>query len=267
MGKKQPMKNESKIRNLNLEMNDIPKCNILGVDLAAVNMMWTIDYLKRNIQNMSGKYICVTNVHTTVMSYENEEYRFIQNNGVLALPDGGPLSTIGRKKGFKGMERVTGPNLMEEIFKVSVENDYTHYFYGSSEDTLKKLNENLLNKYPKLNIVGMHSPPYRELTIEEDMKIISNINDLSPDFIWVGLGAPKQENWMAQHQDKVSGLMIGVGAGFDYFAGKIKRAPKIMQKANLEWLFRLLQDPSRLFKRYLRTNSKFIWLVMLKEIK
>ena len=114
--------------------------------------------------------------------------------------------------------------------------------------------------YPELKIAGMYAPPFRPMTKEEDNKIIEVINEAAPDFVWIGLGAPKQEMWMGEHQGKVSGLMIGVGAGFDYFAGNIKRAPSWMQKHNLEWLYRLCQEPRRLFKRYLITNTKFLWL-------
>ena len=110
----------------------------------------------------------------------------------------------------------------------------------------------------------MYSPPFRKLTEEEDGKIIEKINECNPDFVWIGLGAPKQEIWMSEHQGKINGLMIGVGAGFDYFAGNIKRAPEWMQKNNLEWFFRLLQDPKRLFGRYWHTNTKFIWHAIIR---
>ena len=126
------------------------------------------------------------------------------------------------------------------------------------------LREKLKQTYPKLEIAGMYAPPFRPMTREEDEKAIEAVNRSKPDFLWVGLGAPKQELWMAEHQGKVSGLMIGVGAGFDYFAGNIKRAPMWMQKCNLEWLYRLLQEPGRLFKRYLITNTKFILEAVIK---
>ena len=241
--------------------NNIPTCNIMGVNIAAINMEWLKQYLKDNLQNLKGDYICVSNVHTTVTSYEDESYRNIQNNALMAIPDGGPLSSIGRKRGFSSMDRTAGPSLMEEVFH---DNGYTHYFYGSTEDTLELLKKKLKEKYPELKIVGMYSPPFRKLTEEEDEKVIEKINDCNPDFVWIGLGAPKQEIWMAEHQGKINGLMIGVGAGFDYFAGNIKRAPLWMQKSNLEWLYRLIQDPKRLFKRYFVTNTKFIWHAVIK---
>lgn len=242
-------------------------CNILGVNIAVTNMEYTVKYIQDNLEELKGNYICVSNVHTTVMAYEDEEYRKIQNGGALALPDGGPLSLISRKRGFKKAERVTGPDLMDEIFKLSEKKGYTHYFYGSTDETLSILRVKLNEKYPLLNIVGMYSPPFKkEVTIEDNNKL-DQINKFNVDFIWIGLGAPKQEKWMALHKGKVNGVMIGVGAGFDYYAEKISRAPLWMQKYNLEWVYRLFQDPKRLLKRYFTTNTKFIWLTVIKCIK
>ena len=238
----------------------IPTVNILGVDIAAINMIWLLQFTTENIEKLKGDYICVSNVHTTVMASEDEGYRAIQNGGILAIPDGGPLSTVGRKRGAKNMARTTGPSYMGEMLKVG---GYRHYFYGSTPETLEKLYENLTHDYPQSTIAGMYSPPFREVTKEEDAVIVERINEVNPDFVWIGLGAPKQEKWMAAHQGKLKGLMIGVGAGFDYFAGNIERAPEWMQKANLEWVYRLIQDPKRLFKRYLVTNTKFVWNAMI----
>lgn len=237
----------------------IPVCKILGVNIAAIDMEWLIDFTKVNIKILSGDYMCVSNVFTTVTAYENSQYCNIQNNGVMAIPDGGPLSSVGRKRGYANMKRVTGPSYMEEILNISVENGYTHYFYGSTEETLKKMEKKLYEKYPQIKIVGLYSPPFRKLTEDENNEICKNINELKPDFIWVGLGAPKQEIWMNEHQGMIHGFMVGVGAGFDYIAGNIKRAPMWMQKSDLEWLYRLIQEPKRLFKRYFKTNGKFIW--------
>ena len=242
----------------------IPTCNIMGVNIAAINMEWLLDYIEINLPNIKGDYICVSNVHTTVTSYEDTRYRLIQNSGLMAIPDGGPLSSIGRKRGYKNMERTTGPSLMGEIFKISAEKGYRHYFYGSKEETLETLFQKLTDYYPGIQIVGMYSPPFRPLTKVEDKAIIKEINESRPDFVWIGLGAPKQEKWMAVHQGKIDGLMIGVGAGFDYYAENIKRAPEWMQKSNLEWLYRLIQDPKRVFKRYLYTKIKFIWNAVVK---
>lgn len=242
------------------DKSQIPVCNILGVNIAAVCMDWLVEYLGQNVKILSGDYITVANVHTTVMAYENPEYREIQNGGIMAIPDGGPLSTVGRRRGCINMSRTTGPDLMDEIFQRSLKGGYRHYFYGSTENTLNMLRMKLKDAYPGIEIAGMYAPPFRPVSQEEDEEIIRTLNQLKPDFIWVGLGAPKQEKWMFSHQGKVHGLMIGVGAGFDYFAENIKRAPVWMQNHNLEWLYRFLQEPRRLFKRYLITNTKFLWL-------
>lgn len=231
---------------------------ILGVNVAVTNMNDTVKFIKNNIKDLSGKYICVSNVHTTVMSYDDPEYMNIQNSAVLRLPDGKPLSIVEKQRGHKEADRVTGPDLMTELFKDS---NLKHYFYGSSQKTLDTLKEKLTEKYPNIKISGMYSPPYRELTEEENKEVIKMINESDSDIIWIGLGAPKQEKWMYNHQGQIKGLMIGVGAGFDFHAGNIKRAPKWMQKCALEWLYRLIQNPKKLFKRYMTTNFKFMKLV------
>lgn len=241
-------------------------CNILGVNIAVTNINETVEYIEKNLEELKGKYICVSNVHTTVMAYENSAYMKIQNGGVFALPDGGPLSVVSRKYGFKEAERVAGPDLMEKIFEISEVKGYKHYFYGSNEENLKRLKIELMKKYPRLQIVGMFSPPYKDDVELVSEKYLNEINNKEIDFFWIGLGAPKQEKWMHIHKEKVNGIMIGVGAGFDYFSGKIDRAPLWMQKYSLEWLYRLKQDPKRLMKRYLNTNFKFIWLIC-KELK
>jgi N-acetylglucosaminyldiphosphoundecaprenol N-acetyl-beta-D-mannosaminyltransferase len=151
---------------------------------------------------------------------------------------------------------------MGKLFGACKTNQLKHFFYGSTQDTLDTLKTQLITAYPEIRIAGMYSPPFRALSEEENEQIESIINAAEPDIIWVGLGAPKQEIWMSGKEGKVKGLMIGVGAGFDYFARNIKRAPRWMQQLSLEWLYRLLQEPKRLWKRYLYTNSKFIWLML-----
>ena len=247
-----------------VDKSAIPICNIMGVDIAAIDMEWLVNYLNRNVKDLSGDYICVSNVHTTVTAYEDQEYCRVQNSGIMAIPDGGPLSSAGQKRGFKNMKRTTGPSLMGEIFKISAAEGYRHYFYGSTDETLEKLYSVLTESYPGIQIAGMYSPPFRPMTEDEDKEIVERINETKPDFVWVGLGAPKQEKWMAAHQGRVEGLMVGVGAGFDYHAGNIDRAPEWMQKSNLEWVYRLLQDPRRLFGRYWHTNTKVIWNAMVR---
>lgn len=234
-------------------------CTILKTNINVTTMEETLIYLTENLEELRGKYICVSNVHTTVMAFRDEEYRKVQNSAAMALPDGKPLSLVSRRRGYIEARRVPGPDLMPRIFELSKEKGYRHYFYGSTEETLNKLKKQLQEKYPYLQIAGMYSPPFRPVTDEEDLEIISKINETKPDFIWVALGAPKQENWMYDHQDKVTGIMLGVGAAFDFEAGTVKRAPHWMQEMYLEWFYRIMQDPIRLIPRYLDTNFSFMW--------
>ena len=232
---------------------------VLGVHVAVTNMEQTISGISAHLEKWRGEYICVSNVHTTVMAHEDETYRAIQNGAVMALPDGGPLSSFSREKGNSTAMRVTGPDLMKEMLQRSSQTGWRHFFYGSTESTLEKLKGHIETEFPGAVIVGMISPPFGEIAPEEDEKYVAAINESKPDFVWVGLGAPKQERWMYAHRGRVNALMIGVGAAFDYESGNIKRAPKWMQNANLEWLYRLMQDPGRLFRRYFSTNLKYLW--------
>ena len=248
-----------------VDKREIPVCPILGVNIAVINMNWLLKYLAQNIHQLQGDYICVSNVHTTVVSYEDADYRAVQNGGLMAIPDGNPLAQEARRRGYPQIQRTTGPDLMMEVFRQSTAHGWRHYFYGSTQEVQEKMIARLQKEYPGLVIAGTDAPPFRELTPEEDALAVARINQAQPDFVWVGLGAPKQERWMAAHQGRVHGLMIGVGAGFDFFSGNVRRAPLWMQKHSLEWLYRLMQDPKRLFQRYWSTNLKFIWNATIRR--
>ena len=241
--------------------NELTYCKILGTNINVTHMEDTIAYLTGNLEQLKGDYICVSNVHTTVMAYRDKAYRRVQNSAAMALPDGQPLSIVSRKRGFSEARRVPGPDLMPAILDLSQKTGYRHYFYGSTEATLEALRTALLRRYPKLQIAGMYSPPFRELTQAEDEEVVRRINDSGADFVWVALGAPKQEWWMYEHRHRIKALMLGVGAAFDFTAGTVKRAPMWMQKLCLEWVFRILRDPRRMLPRYLNTNFAFLYYV------
>ena len=245
---------------------ELQYCTILKTNINVANMEDTISYITEHLEELKGNYICVSNVHTTVMAFRDEKYRRVQNSAAMALPDGQPLSIVSRRRGYRQAQRVPGPDLMPAILDLSQEKGYTHYFYGSTEQTLAKLEKVLLARYPKLRIAGMYAPPFRKLTQAEDEEAVRRINDSGADFIWVALGAPKQEKWMYGHRHKVNGVMIGVGAAFDFLAGTTKRAPMWMQKLCMEWVFRIMQDPGRMLPRYLNTNFAFVYNVW-KESK
>lgn len=234
------------------------KCPVLGVEYTTTGRSEAAAYLLYHVNELRGKYVCFSNVHTTVMAADDPGYKEILNGAAATFPDGKPVADQIFSQGYSEAERVSGPDIMDELFKLSQGTGKKHYFYGSTEKTLEALKEKLAEKYPYMEVAGMYSPPFRDLTEEEDAEIIERINASGADFVWVGLGAPKQEKWMAAHQGQINGIMLGVGAGFDFHAGTVKRAPKILQKLGLEWLYRLLQDPKRLMKRYFITNTKFI---------
>lgn len=240
-------------------MNPLPYTEILKTNINILTMEKTVTYLTSHLEELRGRYICVSNVHTTVTAYRDEAYREVQNGSVLNLPDGKPLSIVQRWRGYREAQRVPGPDLMPALFALSETGGYSHYFYGSTPETLQTLKQKLLERFPKLKIAGMFAPPFRPMSPEEDEAAVREINAARPDFIWVGLGAPKQEKWMAAHEGRVCGVMLGVGAGFDFHAGTIRRAPKWMQEMCLEWLYRIFQDPGRLIGRYLDTNFSFLW--------
>lgn len=238
--------------------------SILGTKINVTDMDKTVRYIEAHLEELKGHYICVSNVHTTVTAYRDPEYRRVQNGTAMNIPDGKPLSIVQYLRGEKEAGRVPGPDLMPELFALSEEKGYRHYFYGSTQETLDALRKKLTERYPKMNIVGMYSPPFRPMTEEEDREAVERINAAEPDFIWVGLGAPKQEKWMAAHDGRVCGIMLGVGAGFDFHAGTVKRAPMWMQEICMEWLYRIGQDPKRLLVRYLDTNFSFV-IDLIKE--
>lgn len=242
-------------------------CKILGIQTVVTNMESVTDEIIRNIEPLRGKYICLTNVHTTIMAKGSEEYRRVQNNSCMALPDGKPISFVQRMCGFSEARQVPGPDLMPALWKKTAGTGIKHYFYGSSEKTIEGLKKQMREQYPDTQVAGMYSPPFRPLSAEEDEKVIRHINESRADILWVGLGAPKQEQWMYEHRDRINCLMIGVGAGFDFHAGTVKRAPLWMREHYMEWLYRLFQDPKRLWKRYVVTNVRFIFAIAGQMLK
>ena len=243
------------------------KCDLFGIHYAVARTEEAVLHVKRHIHELSGEYICFSNVHTSVMGKEHKEYRDVLNGAAFTFPDGNPIAQFQLREGFELAERVAGPDFMEHMFRATADGSLSHFFYGASQETLDALKVNLEKVYPGIVIKGMFSPPFRALTEEEDQEYVEMINNSGADIVWIGLGAPKQEKWMNAHKGKITGVMMGVGAGFDFHAGTIKRAPKWIQKMGFEWLYRLFQDPKRLVKRYLVTNAKYLWYQTLEKLK
>jgi N-acetylglucosaminyldiphosphoundecaprenol N-acetyl-beta-D-mannosaminyltransferase len=205
-----------------------------------------------------SRYVCICNVHSVVTTTSDVEFKIAVNNADMATPDGAPIAWALRQFGYASQERINGPDLMMKYLAEAERLGQTVFFYGSTDATLAKLRVALAKLFPGLRIGGTYSPPFRSLSLEEDEEIVEMINGSGANVVFVGLGCPKQEKWMAEHRGRINAVMIGVGAAFDYHAGVIKRAPIWWQRNGLEWLYRLGSEPRRLFKRYMVTNTLFV---------
>lgn len=241
------------------DVSGLKTCRIAGCDILVSSMRELVAFLSQHVRELSGDYLMVSATNEIVMACRNENFLRCMNGSVINIPDGGPLVTFGKLHGFGDMQRITGPDLMLELFRVSEERGFRHYFYGNRQEVLDQMRARLEKDYPRLQIAGMCPSRYRNLTEEEDREVVRQINATHPDFVWFCLGAPKGCYFTADHQGILEGLLISVGAGFDYFAGNIRRAPKWMQAHDLEWLYRICQEPKRLYKRYLYNIPRFLW--------
>jgi N-acetylglucosaminyldiphosphoundecaprenol N-acetyl-beta-D-mannosaminyltransferase len=239
--------------------------NVLDVGVSAIDMTQALDVIDHWIGRGESHYVCVTGVHGVMESHRNEDLRCIHNAAGLVTPDGMPLVWLAHRYRHHHVGRVYGPDLMLALCERSCFAAYKHFFYGGAEGVPERLAENLLRHFPKLKIVGTYSPPFVPLTDEEDERIVQAINECNPDIVWVGLSTPKQERWMAAHVDRLAAkVLLGVGAAFDIHSGEKRQAPRLMQQTGLEWLFRLLCEPKRLWRRYLVNNPQFIMLIFLQ---
>ena len=252
-----------------LKRMDIKTVNILGTRFSRINMKDTLKTIEKFITNGRESQVCVTNAYSLVLMQKDKEFKDITNSASLVVTDGKPLIWISKLYGEPIPERVAGPDLVYEFSKISAKKGYKLFFLGSDSTTLKKMIENLKKIFPFLQIVGAYAPPFKKQFPErENEKMLALINKVKSDILFVGLGAPKQERWIWEYKDKLRvPVSIGVGAAFDFVAGTVKRAPEWMQECGLEWLFRLCQEPGRLWKRYLIGNPIFLWLVLKEFIK
>jgi N-acetylglucosaminyldiphosphoundecaprenol N-acetyl-beta-D-mannosaminyltransferase len=240
-------------------MVDANSVNVLGVAVSPINMGLALEQIGQAIANRQKGYVCVTGVHGVSEAQADPEFRRILNRAFLCTPDGMPLVWVGRWQGRKQMDRVYGPDLMLAVMELSEKTGWRHYFYGGADGTAELLRAKLLERFPKLQIVGANEPPFRPLNLEEQQKLRGEVSAARPDIMWVGLSTPKQERFMSQYLDQLDvTLMFGVGAAFDFLAGKTRQAPKWMQRSGLEWCFRLGCEPRRLWKRYLKNNPLFM---------
>lgn len=244
-----------------------PRANLLGVGISAISMTDALYYTDHLLQSDTHGYICVTGVHGVMEAQTDEVFRSILNASFLTTPDGMPTVWVGHLQGHNKMSRVSGPEYMLEMCRLSVERGYTNYLYGGKPGVAEDLRDSLLTRFPGLKIVGIYTPPFGPLNEDEEADLERELNKVRPDILWCGISTPKQERFMSQYCGRFPvKLMVGVGAAFDVHSGRSKDAPDWVKNAGMHWFLRMLRDPHRLAGRYLKNNPRFIFLMGLQLI-
>ena len=233
--------------------------NVIDTYIDALSWGETLTRISGWVRARESRYVCICNVHSVVTASHDADFKRVLNLADMATPDGTPVAWMLSRQGFVDQERINGPDLMWKYCALAERKGEVIYFYGSTEKTLELLSERLRNAFPRLRIGGAYSPPFRELSEAEDEEIVASINNSGAGVVFVSLGCPKQEKWMEAHRNRIHAVMIGVGAAFNYHAGTVQRAPLWMRNSGLEWFHRLCSEPGRLWKRYLITNTVFIF--------
>ena len=237
--------------------------NILGTRVNPLTIKEAVTQIKIWVTQKSTYFVSIASINNILSALKESSLVAVQNSADMTTADGMPLVWILRLRGHKHIERVCGPDLMPAVLEMAEQEGFSNYFYGCTDEVLETMRNNLKKMFPGLKITGSYAPPFRKLNEEENREVIDRINRCNPQLVWVGLSTPKQELWMYENRGRLKDcVIIGVGAAFDYFAGNIKRAPKWMQSFGLEWLFRLVQEPRRLWKRYLLLYPRFPFLLM-----
>jgi N-acetylglucosaminyldiphosphoundecaprenol N-acetyl-beta-D-mannosaminyltransferase len=235
------------------------RVDVLGIHVSVTNLDHTVDTFAGWIEQGERQVVCVTDMNALLHARADARLTEVYNTSGLTVPDGMPLVWAGKKAGFEEMDRVAGPDLLERVLAESAQRGWTQYFYGGAEGVADELRERFQDRHPALKVVGVECPPYRPLTDAEDAATVARMNEARPDIVWIGLGAPKQERWMADHRERLNAtILIGVGAAFDFHTGRLDRAPRWMQRAGLEWSYRLYKEPRRLWKRYVLGIPRFL---------
>jgi N-acetylglucosaminyldiphosphoundecaprenol N-acetyl-beta-D-mannosaminyltransferase len=236
--------------------------DVLGVKISAVDMDSAVNLAIQSIESGDPAYVCVASVHGVMEAQRDPELLRIFNQAAINIPDGMPLTWVGWLQGFAQMDRVFGPDFMLQMCRISVDRGYQHFLYGGNPGVAEELSERLQKMFPGLQVAGTYTPPFRSLNPEEERDVVERISHTKPHILWVGIGAPKQERFMAEYVGRFNvPLMVGVGAAFDFHTGRIADCPDWVKRAGLQWLHRLKQEPRRLWKRYLVNNPVFLWRV------
>jgi N-acetylglucosaminyldiphosphoundecaprenol N-acetyl-beta-D-mannosaminyltransferase len=246
-----------------------PRFRVLGVSVHAVQIPGLVALMERWIRNRDGSHsIAATSMHGIVEAQRDPTFKKTLNSTDLVVPDGMPLVWLGRRVGCHLPRRVYGPDLMLAFCEQTGGRGYRHFFYGGEPGVPERLVDSLKRRFPLIEVCGTFSPPFRPLNEEEDREIGNMISRAAPDVLWVGLGTPKQERWMREHRDKLNvPVLVSVGAAFDFFSGRRNQAPSWMREHGLEWLFRLMQEPRRLWRRYLVDGFRFVAYLALDSLK
>ena len=246
---------------------------VCGVKVSAINLRMACETIGQWVADRQKKYVCIAPVATIVDAQDNQDYRRVVNHADMVTPDGMPLVWIAQVKGKHHVGRTYGPDLMETLCMEGEAKGYRHFFYGATAESSQRLEENLKRRFPNIQISGRYVPGKLPVHFCEKEEVLKDIDQSSADILWIGLGSPKQDFWMAEHRNCLNvPVMIGVGAAFDFIAGTKPQAPPWMRQAGLEWFFRLCCEPRRLAKRYFVGNAQFIYflikdLVRLKFFK
>lgn len=241
------------------------RARVLGIQVDALDMKSAVARTRELLAAATSSYICVAAVHGVMEAQRSAELADAYDNAALTIPDGMPLVWVGHFQGHKSMQRVTGPDFMVEIFRRKEFANLRHFLYGGDVGVAQQLKAILSRRFPHVQIVGAQTPPFRDLTAEEEVALVAHIRAAQPDIIWIGLGCPRQEVFMQRYVKLFDALvMVGVGAAFDYHTNRIRDSAEWVKRAGLQWLHRLIQDPRRLWKRYLRNNPVFIWRITLQ---
>lgn len=244
-----------------------PLCfGVLGVRVDAVQIPDVIARMEHWIEERGGgRFVAVTGMHGVVEAQHDSTFKNVLNAADLVVPDGMPLVWLGRLRGQSLQRRVYGPELMLAFCQASAPRGYRHFFFGGAPGVPEQLADVFRQRFPGFRVVGTYSPPFRPLTPQENEEITGRIREAAPDILWVGLSTPKQEQWMYEHRERLSvPVLVGVGAAFDFHTGRVRQAPAWMREHGLEWLFRLIQEPRRLWRRYIIYGAKFSWWVTLE---
>ena len=235
------------------------RVNVLGVGISVLNLRTALAAIAGAVQARRKGYLCLTGVHGVMEAQDDAAFKNILNNAFLCTPDGMPMVWAGKMAGHREMSRVYGPDLMLDVCAWSETSGCKHFFYGGADGVAELLAQKLKTRFPRLQIAGTFTPPFRALNADEENKLQAQIRAAQPDILWVGLSTPKQEKFMAEYLPRLDAtLMIGVGAAFDFHSGRVRQAPRWMQRSGLEWFYRLCSEPRRLARRYFRNNPLFV---------